>query len=294
MSALPLNPEAVRLAALINRYDRILVASHGNPDGDAIGATAALGHALEALGKQVLLYNATGLPEALSWVPLSGKLHTRISRLPYKPHLVIALDCGDMWRLGNDLADAMHRFSSINIDHHLGNPAFGTLDNWVDPGMAATGQMVAALAEAMQVPLEGPLAQCVYLSLVSDTGSFSHGNTTAAVFQLAARLVENGLDAARVREQLDNQWSLAKTRLWGKLMQTVRLEAQGTVALCTVNLAEISALNAHKDDLEGFVEQMRRIRGVRVALLAREDNSTRTKISLRSTGDERLVGWLRY
>ena len=286
MNMPPILPDAARLADRIRAHDTILIASHGNPDGDAIGSTAAMGHLLLALGKEVMLYNATGLPEPLRWVPLPGKLHDRVNRLPRKPELVIALDCGDMWRLGNDLADAMPRFASLNIDHHLGNPCFGSLDNWVDPSMAATGQMVAALADALQVPLTGELAECLYLALVADTGSFSHGNTTAAVLSLAARLVELGLDAAAVRDKLDNQWSLAKTRLWGRLMQTVRLDAHDEVAVCGVMRADIEAVQAHKDDLEGFVEQMRRLRGVRVALLAREDGPARTKISLRSTGDD--------
>ena len=118
---------------------------------------------------------------------------------------------------------------------------FASLGNWVDPGMAATGQMVAAVADAAGVPLTGELAQCVYLSLVSDTGSFPHGNTSAAVFTLAARLVANGLDAAAMREKLDNQWSMPKTKLWGKLMQTLSLECDGTVAVCPVTMEEIGS-----------------------------------------------------
>lgn len=282
----PQSPDAARLVEHLKAHDHILVASHGNPDGDAIGATAAMGHLLKALGKDVMLFNATGLPDPLRWVPLPGKLHERLSRLPHKPDLIVALDCGDLWRLGNELAEAMPRFASINIDHHLGNPLFGSLDNWVDPGMAATGQMVAALADALNMPLTGELAQCVYLSLVSDTGSFTHGNTTAQVFYLAGRLVEQGLDAVAVRNQMDNQWTLAKTRLWGRLLQNVRMDADGAVAVCGVSRADFTAMKASKDDLEGFVEQMRRLRGVRVALLAREDTPSRTKISLRSTGED--------
>ena len=123
-------------------------------------------------------------------------------------------------------------------------------------------------------------------SLVSDTGSFTHGNTSAAAFALAARLVAGGLDAAAMREKLDNQWTMPKTRLWGKLMQTLTLECEGRIALCPVTSEEITSFGAVREDLEGFVEQMRRIKGVRVAVLIRQDPGRRCKLSLRSSGKD--------
>ncbi len=275
-----------RLAALFAEQNRILVAAHGNPDGDAVGATGALGWVLQAMGRDFALYNATGLPEHLSWMPLPAPVYTRLNALPFKPELIVALDCGDAWRLGPELAEFLPHCPSVNIDHHLGNPEFGSLINWVAPDMAAAGQMVAATADAAGVALAGPLAECIYVSLVSDTGSFTHANTDAAVFSLAARLLDNGLDAASVRNRLDNQWTLAKAALWGKLLGKLRLKCEGTVCVCEVSMREIAACGAVKDDLEGFVEQMRRIRGVRAALLVREDYPGRCKISLRSTGND--------
>lgn len=277
---------AEEMAALIQQFDNIVIVAHGSPDGDAIGATGAMGYLVKALGKRFILYNATGVPDYLSWVPLPGKLVSKPSAIPFKPGLVVVLDCGDAWRMGKDLFAVFPSYPSVNIDHHLGNPQFATLGNWVDPGMAATGQMVAAIADAAGVPLSGELAQCVYLSLVSDTGSFTHGNTSAAVFALAARLVAGGLDAASMREKLDNQWTMPKTRLWGKLMQTLTLESEGRIALCPVTSEEIASFGAVREDLEGFVEQMRRIKGVRVAVLIRQDPGHRCKLSLRSSGTD--------
>ncbi len=272
-----------QLAALFAERNRILVAAHANPDGDALGATGALGWVLQSMGRDFALYNATGLPDHLAWMPLPAPMYTKLGALPFKPELVAALDCGDAWRLGPELADFLPHCPSVNIDHHLGNPEFGSLLNWVSPEAAAAGQMVAAVADAAGVALTGPLAECVYVSLVSDTGSFAHANTDAAVLSLAARLLNNGLDAASVRTRLDNQWTLAKATLWGKLFGNLRLECGGTVCVCEVSLREIAACGAVKEDLEGFVEQMRRIRGVRAALLVREEYPGRCKISLRST-----------
>lgn len=278
--------QSAEIASIIQRHDDIVVVAHGSPDGDAIGATGAMAHMVRALGKRFAIYNATGVPEYLHWVPLPGNVITTPSALPFKPGLIVVLDCGDAWRIGRELSAVFADYPSINIDHHLSNPNFATLANWVDPGMAATGQMVADIADAAGVPLTGDLAVCVYLSLVSDTGSFTHGNTSAAVFRLASRLVAEGLDATAVREKMDNQWSLAKIRLWGRLLQELTLEQDGRTALCRVSLKDITAQGAVREDLEGFAEQMRRIKGVRVSVLMREDGANRCKLSLRSSGQD--------
>ena len=89
-----------------------------------------------------------------------------------------------------------------------------------------------------------------------------------------------------MREKLDNQWSMPKTKLWGKLMQTLSLECDGTVAVCPVTMEEIGSFGAVREDLEGFAEQMRRIKGVRVAVLIRQDPGNRCKLSLRSSGSD--------
>ena len=146
---------AEEMAAIIQQFDNIVIVAHGSPDGDAIGATGAMGSLVKALGKRFVLYNATGIPDYLEWVPLPGKLVTKPSAIPFKPGLIIVLDCGDAWRMGKELLAVFPEYPSVNIDHHLGNPMFASLGNWVDPGMAATGQMVAAVADAAGVPLTG-------------------------------------------------------------------------------------------------------------------------------------------
>ncbi len=277
---------AANVINILCAKDCFLVAAHTSPDGDAIGSSAALVWLLERMGKKAVLYNASGVPEHLAWMPLPSCVYRRLGDLPFKPRLLVSLDCGDAWRLGNELSEAFQRYPSVNIDHHMGNPCFGSLYNWVDPDMAATGQMVALLADVAGVPLDGDLASCVYISIVSDTGSFTHGNTSADVLLLASRLLRGGLDAGALRARLDNQWTLPKMRFWGDMLRRVRLECDGQVGICETFLADLAARGAASPDTEGLAEQIRRLRGVRIALLAREDAPGRTKISLRSCGDD--------
>ncbi len=281
-SVLP--PQAVHIAELLRRRDHVLVAAHAHPDGDALGSTAAMGWLLRGMGKETALYNATGAPEFLEWLPLPCPLHTKLDHLPFRPELLVVLDCGDAHRVGEALAPLLTQLPCINMDHHLGNPEFGTLYNWVEPSMAATGQMAAAVARAAGAPLTGALAEAVYLSLVTDTGGFAFGNTSADVFRLAAELADGGLDVAAVRERLDNQWTLPRMRLWSHLLRHFMVRREGSVALAVAARADLEACGARKEDMEGFVEHLRRLRGVRVAGLVREDAPGRCKLSLRSSG----------
>lgn len=281
----------VELVDILRRSDRILVAAHANPDGDAVGASAALGWALRSLDKNVLLYNSTGFPDYLAWLRLPGPVLTRVDQLPCPPDLIVALDSGDAARLGEDLRPLLDTVPSVNIDHHPGNPGYGSLFNWVDPAMSATGEMAGLLAEALGVPLHGALGEAVYVALVSDTGSFAYGNTTPEALRLAARLMEAGLNVAELRARLDNTWSEGRLRLWGRLMQDARLEDEGRLAAVLVPQALLDEYGAKKEDLEGFVEQLRRLRGVRVALVLREagpgpDGKPVSKASLRSSGPD--------
>lgn len=280
------------LAELLKRHDRVLVAAHTNPDGDAVGSSVALGWALREMDKNVLLYNATGFPEYLSWLRLPSPLFTSLDRLPSPPELVVGLDCGDADRLGPDLRSLLEVVPSVNIDHHPGNSGYGSLYNWVDPAMAATGEMVGLLAEALGVPLSGALGEAVYVALASDTGSFAYGNTTPGSLRLAARLMESGLNLPAARARLDNTWTEPRLRLWGRLMQEARLLEDGRLAVALAGRTLLEETGAGREDLEGFVEQLRRLRGVRVALTLREtepgaDGRPGSRASLRSSdGDD--------
>ena len=137
---------AARVVASLRGLDRVLVAAHVNPDGDALGSMSALGWLLKAMGKEFVLYSPSGVPEYLSFLSLPCTLLTSLERLPFEPRALVLLDCGEPHRLGDDLAAALEgRFAGtaiVNIDHHLGSDGMGTVDNWIEPAAAATAHIV--------------------------------------------------------------------------------------------------------------------------------------------------------
>lgn len=276
---------AARMAEALRGLDRVIIAGHVNPDGDALGSVASAGCLLQGLGKECVLYSKSGVPPYLGFLPLPGSMHDTLQRLPFRPAAALLLDCGEPHRLGDELEKALPGLISVNIDHHLGSDGMGTLDNWIEPQAAATAQLVAYVAISAGLPLTGKLAQALALGLITDTGGFVHGNTSAAVLHLAAHLVENGCDIALLRQQLENCWSMGRMRLWARLMERIQLLANGALAFCAVRLDDLQSSGATKEDLEGFVEQIRRLAGVRAAALLREDAPGVHKFSLRSFGE---------
>jgi phosphoesterase RecJ-like protein len=259
---------------------RFLVASHYNPDGDAVGATAAMAWLLTALGRQVTLYNRTGLPRTLDWVSLPGALHTGVPSGPFDA--VVILDCGDIERVGPELAAALDEKIVVNIDHHLGNPLFGAV-NWVDPAYSSAGEMIADIARELGVPLTGGLAQAVYLSIVTDTGYFSYSNTGPRSLETAAELLRLGLDTAALNASIQNQWSVGRIHLWSESLGRAQLYCNGQLGLIRIMTEDLVSTGTTVEDCEGLINFVARVRGVRVAVSLREHPGM-VKFSLRSNG----------
>ena len=273
---------------------RTLIVSHVNPDGDAVGSCAALARIIQELGNDARIFLRSGVPDFLSWLVLSAPVVRSLDELgDWKPELVLFADCGDEARAGDDISAFMrgenprlprHEIMTANIDHHVSNPLFADV-NWVDPGRSATGELVGLLADNLEIPLSGILGEALYLALVSDTGSFSYVNTSADCLAMASRIVSLGLDLGRFTANYENNWTLDRMHLWGRLMSEVSLHEEGTVACSIVPRHYLLELGLKRSSLEGFASWLRKLRGVRVALFVREDGPSQVKISLRSMGD---------
>ncbi len=272
------------VAKHIKEKDNILIVAHASPDGDALGSTAALGYICKALGKNFALYNESEAPDFLSFIPLPALLQNDLDNLPFKPDLIVILDCGDRQRIGKQVDKLLKMAPSIAIDHHLFNPNFGSLANWVDTSMASTGNAVAFLAFELEVETKNEIAFCLYTTLVTDTGSFAFSNTDEKALLTAAYFVSQNVNPSEVSDALNSNWSEEKTRLWAYLLANYTLHAQMAYVLITKEILE--QFNCTKDDLEGFVEQLRRIKNVRVACTIRESKEAETKISLRSSRND--------
>lgn len=274
-----------KIADLIRRADSFLVSSHANPDGDAIGSTVALGHILAHMGKEFFLYNRSGMPNQFDWLELPGPIHSTLAGAD--ANWIFVLDCGTQHRVGEELFRVMGTRPMANVDHHLGNPMFGQF-NWVDETYPAVAAMIADLADELEVPLVGPLAEAIYLGIVTDTGFFTFDSTTPTVMELAARLIRLGLNPGLVNAKIRNQWSINRFRLWGESFATTELYFGGQVAVAYVTQGMMARTETTAADCEEIVNFLRRLRGARAAVILREEPDGSYKFSIRSTGPDNV------
>lgn len=271
------------IAAILSEEDDFLVTAHTNPDGDAMGSSCGMAWLLHRLGKRVIIYNESGVPPFLSWLSFPCRVISDLDELEFEPKRFIVLDCGDASRIGEKMHAYLAGKPSIQLDHHLGNPNFAAV-NWVDTNCAAVGEMIALLAQFMGMELSGGLGESCYLAMMTDTGHFAFGNTTPRVMELAAEILRQGLDLETFTASYEANWSFERVMLWGKLFNSISLAHNGTVAYVTLPDSLFAETGTKLSDTEGFVNYLRRISGVKVALTVREAGEGQCKISMRSHG----------
>ncbi len=275
----------LKISELIRSEDDFLVAAHYNPDGDAIGSTCAMGHMLKTLGKQFTLYNPSGLPDRYDYTPLPAPIVTELPET--LPKWTIVLDCGAKERMGDALLERSDETRIIDIDHHLGNGDYGEA-NWVAVDQPAVGSMMAELAKALNIPITGDLAECIYLAVATDTGFFTYGSTTPESLELAAQMLREGLDLPRINMLITKQWSEPRMRLWTEVMDSVELFANKRIALAAISDEMFQRTGTTSDDTENIINFIRRLKTVDVAAILREEAPNTYKFSLRSYGEDNV------
>lgn len=259
-----------------------LIASHLNPDGDAIGSLLGLGLALKNLSKNVTLVSLHPVPHLYQFLPGSESIQTleNLKRLHYE--FAVVLDCTEPERTGEEVAAILQNSKTvINIDHHLGNKSFGNF-NIIDTGAAATGELVFEILDTMGVQITPEIATSLYAAIVTDTGSFQHQNTTVRCHQNAAALLQYGAAHERVYRSLYEERSPANLFLLERCLRTLKVSDDGLIAWMIVTQKCLIETGSRIEDCEDLVNYPKSLKGVEVGILFKEINSQEIKVSLRS------------
>ncbi|MCB0881318.1 MAG: DHH family phosphoesterase [Thermoleophilia bacterium] len=261
------------------------VASHHNPDGDALGSMLAMHRALVAAGHDSVMCH----PDPDAVLPEFAFMFRDGETVGHNPpadaarRTLVAVDCASAQRLF-DIPGAPHEpFASlINIDHHHDNTRYGDV-NLVAPTASSAAEVVFQVIEAAGWPVTEDLATPLYVGLVTDTGRFGYSNTGEEAHRVAAALIRAGLDVHEVSRQLYERQPLGRMLLAARALQGMRSVAGGRLRLAVLGPDDYEA--AGSDDSEGIVELMRSIEGTVAAGLARRQASGWYRVSLRSTTD---------
>ena len=276
-------------AAVLVPGQRVCLTTHVNPDGDGLGSEAGLAHLLRDRGVDAVITNPTPTPprfaflfEDLPGVDRSAEAIRELRRAD----LIVVLDIADLGRLGMLGETVRTRGVPVAcVDHHVGEGMLPDGPRYLDPGAAATGELVFELALANGWALTRDAARGLYVAILTDTGGFRFSNTRPRTLRVAAELLEAGVDPERIYLEVYARAPEGRPRLFAEALQTLVVEPSYGLAWVTVPPGAIERLGVSSDDLEGVVEFPRSIEGVRMALLFREVSQGRVKVSLRSVGE---------
>jgi bifunctional oligoribonuclease and PAP phosphatase NrnA len=269
----------------IRQGNRLLLTSHLNPDGDAIGSELGLARILRKLGKGAVIWNRDPMPAIYAPLPGSSRIHVGEeppAGFPEAFDAVIVLECPSLDRTGLD--PHLGGMEVVNIDHHLGNQHYGKV-NWVDTAAPAVGEMIHRLARTLKLDLDEETATCLFLTLVTDTGGFRFANATPEAFEAAASLVREGAHPERVSQWLHESRPEGSLRLLAEMLHGLELHENGRIASAVVTLEMFERSGAGPGDSEGLVDYPRSIAGVDVVALLRQVAEDDYKVSLRSRGE---------
>ena len=282
------NPELAAVADAIRSHDRFLVTTHENPDGDALGSLLAVKLALDALGKDVVMYlsGETPLPREYSWMPLDNLRRS----LPddAAERVLLALDCANESRLGPDPEVLASAPLVLNVDHHHDNSRFGGI-NAVVADASSTGEIVRDLLSHLDVELTPDMAEALYIALVTDTGRFQYTNTTPKALRLAAELVEAGADVHKIFQGVYESVQFAKMKLLARALERAQIYEGGRLVVSYLLRGDFAEVGAAEPYSEGIIDYLRAVEGADMAALIREPprgDAPARRVSLRASADE--------
>jgi len=279
------------IAQELRENHRFLLATHVNPDGDAIGSLDALALVLEGMGKQVVAYCQDEVPEFLKFLPYSDRIFREIPK-PDGFEAAVVLDCGELDRIGNAAKVFAAVQKIIHIDHHSSGDGFGHI-NLVRPECSSTAEILCEIFQAIPVALELQAAENIYTAILTDTGSFRFANTTARALAIAAEMVSLGVMPEKVASAVYDSMSPARVRLLGLSLKTLTIRADGRLTALQVSRQMFEETGASASETDGFVNYPRSIKGAEVAILFREMNAGLINVSLRSRGGQNVAQFAR-
>lgn len=266
---------------LIEKSQTILVASHGSPDGDAIGSTLALSNALQEMGKEVVAYNVDPAPLEYAFLPGYASIVSQVhSERVFDAGFV--LDAGELSRAGSWIRERCKTL--VNIDHHPFSEDFGDI-YYVDTAACATGVLIYRLLQLAGQPVSGDVATCIYTAILSDTGSFRYSNANPEAFQVAAEMVSLGVDPWSIASGLYESQEKERLQLLALALPTLRISECGLYASVAVTLDMYDKAAAHAEHTDRFINYPRSIRGVEVAIFFRQLSVDSFKVGFRSKGN---------
>lgn len=270
----------------IKSSKKIAITFHVSPDGDSIGSSLGFLCGLRSIEKDVYILCKEKLPDAFEFLPNASEITGENVSISEDTDLLITLDCGDVERLNYEKDDDEFKNRSyfvINIDHHLTNKSFGNL-NYVDTNASSVGEIVYHFLKEMNIDISKEIAACLYTSLLTDTGSFRHSNTTKTTHLIAGELINTGIDFSEIHRRIFDNKKFEELKLQALVLNNMYLTCNNKLCVMKVTKAMIDEAGADEADTGDLVSIGLKVNTAEVCVLLKEKNDI-VKLSLRSKAD---------
>ncbi|HEY1081960.1 MAG TPA: bifunctional oligoribonuclease/PAP phosphatase NrnA [Prosthecobacter sp.] len=274
------------IADVLRQADRIAIAAHVRPDGDAVGSVLGLALSLRAMGKTVYALLEDGVPLNLTFLPETVTVLTP-PYADFEIDVAVALDTATHERVGDQTKAALARAPLlVDIDHHPTNPGYGQI-NHVDGTQPAVGQIVYELLKAGGFPITDAVMQHLYTAISTDTGSFQYSSTNARTHHIAGEMLAAGLDSSRLAQLLYHTHPARRLQLLRSMLNEMDIRAEGRIASWKFTRALMDEVKVQPGDTEGLIDTLRMIDSVVAAVIFEEMPEGKIRVSARSK-DQRL------
>ncbi|NVN97840.1 MAG: bifunctional oligoribonuclease/PAP phosphatase NrnA [Geobacteraceae bacterium] len=270
-----------KINELISAGSSFLITTHESPDGDAVGSSLALANYLREIGKDVVVHFCDPVPELYRFLPMADQVCATIPDRYFD--LCFVLDVGEFRRAGKQIADCKRIGSFINLDHHKTSELFG-LVNLIDVKAAATGVLIYRLINDAGGEISLATATCIYVALLTDTGSFRYSNSNPESFSAAGEMIAKGVNAWDISSRLYESQPRARIELLSLALATLAFSDCGRFASISVTLDMYEKTGTDAELTDGFVNYPRSVRGVEVAIFFRQTSENSVKVGFRSKG----------
>ncbi len=263
----------------IKKSKNIAIFTHVRADGDCLGAGVAMFYALKNMGKENIgLYNAEPIHKNYKFFTLDIVQNS----MSFKPDLMIALDCGKLTRLGYFEPEFKKHDNTINIDHHISNEMFATL-NFVQDKASSTCEILYNFFTQFNIAIDKNIANALFCGLSADTGCFMHSNTTKNVHYIASKLMEYDLDIEQINYHLFKTKTKKQITLTAHALSNLQYFHGGKVAICGLDRKTYKLINANDEDDPRLADMISGIEGVKIGICYNQNIDGGYNISFRTS-----------
>ena len=260
---------------LLKAAKKLVIVSHVSPDGDTLGSSLALMHALRMLGKEVIMNVDDDISTVYSFLPGIAEYRRFAPGESVNADLLVIIDASSADRAGNAM-EVVKSPAVLSIDHHKTNTRFADY-LYLDSDAAATAEIIYSLLQEMGIKLTRDIATCIYEGIYTDTGSFKYSNTTSNTLKTAADLLNYGVNPSLISDNMELK-SRSQVEMLRKVLETLTFLKDGKIAYIEIPLE----LYDHNVETDAFISYPRYVEGVEIALLFKQVEANLTRVSFRS------------